>query len=48
MAHLHEGEALQNAARISKLGVHGLADAMGVPRSTLYYNFKKESLDAEL
>lgn len=45
---IHEGEALQNAARLSKLGVHGLADAMGVPRSTLYYNFKKEELDDEL
>ena len=45
---IHEGEALQNAARMSKIGVHGLADAMGVPRSTLYYNFKKEELDDEL
>lgn len=42
---IHEGEALQNAARMSKIGVHGLADALGVPRSTLYYNFKKERLD---
>jgi hypothetical protein len=48
MIQLHEGEALQNAARMSKLGVHGLADAMEVPRSTLYYNFKKEKLDDEL
>lgn len=48
MIQLHEGEALQNAARMSKLGVHGLADAMEVPRSTLYYNFKKERLDDEL
>lgn len=45
MTQIHEGEALQNAARMSKLGVHGLADAMGVPRSTLYYNFKKDELD---
>lgn len=42
MIQLHEGEALQNAARMSKLGVHGLADAMEVPRSTLYYNFKRK------
>ncbi len=42
---LHEGEALQNAARMSKMGVHGLAEALGIPRSTLYYNFRKERLD---
>lgn len=42
---IHEGEALQNAARMSKLGVHGLAIALNVPRSTLYYNFRKERLD---
>lgn len=42
---IHEGEALQNAARMSKLGVHGLATALDVPRSTLYYNFRKERLD---
>lgn len=42
---IHEGEALQNAARMSKLGVHGLAEHLDVPRSTLYYNFKKERLD---
>lgn len=42
---IHEGEALQNAARMSKLGVHGLATALNVPRSTLYYNFRKERLD---
>lgn len=48
MMQVHEGEALQNAARMSKIGVHGLADAMGVPRSTLYYNFKKDELDEEL
>lgn len=42
---IHEGEALQNAAKMSKVGIHGLADAMGVPRSTLYYNFRKEKLD---
>jgi phage repressor protein C with HTH and peptisase S24 domain len=45
MTQIHEGEALQNAARMSKAGVHGLADLMGIPRSTLYYNFKKERLD---
>lgn len=48
MTYIHEGEALQNAARMHKLGVHGLADAMEVPRSTLYYNFKKNRLDDEL
>ncbi|MEZ5018373.1 MAG: S24 family peptidase [Flavipsychrobacter sp.] len=42
---IHQGEALQNAARMSKMGVHGLAEALGIPRSTLYYNFKKEKLD---
>lgn len=42
---IHEGEALQNAARMSKLGVNGLAVALNVPRSTLYYNFRKEKLD---
>lgn len=42
---IHEGEALQNAARMSKLGVHGLAIALNVPRSTLYYNFRKDKLD---
>lgn len=42
---IHEGEALQNAARMSKAGVHGLAELLDVPRSTLYYNFKKERLD---
>lgn len=42
---IHEGEALQNAARMSKMGVHGLAIALNVPRSTLYYNFRKEKLD---
>lgn len=42
---IHEGEALQNAARMSKLGVHGLAIALDVPRSTLYYNFRKDRLD---
>ena len=41
----HEGEALQNAARMSKMGVHGLAIALNVPRSTLYYNFRKKKLD---
>jgi phage repressor protein C with HTH and peptisase S24 domain len=45
MIQIHEGEALQNAARLSKPGVHGLADLMGIPRSTLYYNFKKKQLD---
>ncbi len=45
MAQLHEGEALQNAAKMSKPGIHGLADLLGVPRSTLYYNFRKERLD---
>ncbi len=47
MSQIHEGEALQNAARMSKAGVHGLADLMNIPRSTLYYNFKKERLDHE-
>lgn len=42
---IHQGEALQNAARMSKMGVHGLAEALGIPRSTLYYNFRKEKLD---
>lgn len=42
---IHEGEALQNAAKMSKLGIHGLADYLGVPRSTLYYNFRKERLE---
>ncbi len=42
---LHEGEALQNAAKLSKIGIHGLAESMGVPRSTLYYNFRKRHLD---
>lgn len=42
---IHEGEALQNAARMSKMGVHGLAVALNVPRSTLYYNFRKDRLD---
>lgn len=42
---IHEGEALQNAARINKMGVNGLAIALNVPRSTLYYNFRKEKLD---
>lgn len=42
---IHEGEALQNAAKMSKAGVHGLAELLGVPRSTLYYNFRKERLD---
>ncbi len=42
---IHEGEALQNAARINKMGVNGLAVALNVPRSTLYYNFRKEKLD---
>jgi hypothetical protein len=45
MRQIHEGEALQNAAKLSKLGIHGLADAMGIPRSTLYYNFRKTRLD---
>lgn len=45
MRHIHEGEALQNAAKLSKLGIHGLADQMGIPRSTLYYNFRKERLE---
>lgn len=45
MSNIHEGEALQNAARMSKMGVHGLAIALNVPRSTLYYNFRKEKLD---
>lgn len=44
---IHEGEALQNAAKMSKLGVHGLAETLGVPRSTLYYNFRKERLDSD-
>lgn len=48
MAQLHEGEALQNAAKMSKPGIHGLADILGVPRSTLYYNFRKERLDDEI
>ncbi|RYD55786.1 MAG: S24 family peptidase [Sphingobacteriales bacterium] len=42
---IHEGEALQNAAKMSKIGVHGLAENLGVPRSTLYYNFRKDKLD---
>lgn len=45
MEPIHEGEALQNAAKLSKPGVHGLADLMGIPRSTLYYNFRKTRLD---
>lgn len=45
MNQIHEGEALQNAARMSKPGVHGLAELMNIPRSTLYYNFKKQYLD---
>lgn len=48
MMQIHEGEALQNAAKLSKLGVHGLAEKLGVPRSTLYYNFRKERLDDDL
>jgi hypothetical protein len=42
---VNEGEALQNAAKVSKIGIHGLADLMGIPRSTLYYNFRKTRLD---
>lgn len=42
---IHEGEALQNAAKLSKPGIHGLADILGIPRSTLYYNFRKTTLD---
>lgn len=42
---IHEGEALQNAAKLSPLGIHGLAESMKVPRSTLYYQFKKRQLD---
>ncbi len=42
---IHEGEALQNAAKMSPLGIHGLAESMKVPRSTLYYNFRKRQLD---
>src|SRR5690606_19473296 len=42
---IHEGEALQNAAKLSRIGIHGLAESMEVPRSTLYYNFKKKQLD---
>ncbi len=45
MIQVHDGEALQNAAKLSKLGIHGLADQMGIPRSTLYYNFRKAHLD---
>jgi phage repressor protein C with HTH and peptisase S24 domain len=45
MTQVHDGEALQNAAKLSKLGIHGLADQMGIPRSTLYYNFRKLRLD---
>lgn len=48
MMHIHEGEALQNAAKLSKVGIHGLAEQLGVPRSTLYYNFRKERLDDDL
>ena len=48
MHNYHEGEALQNAAKLSKIGIHGLAEHLGVPRSTLYYNFRKERLDDDL
>jgi phage repressor protein C with HTH and peptisase S24 domain len=48
MMQIHEGEALQNAAKLSKLGVHGLAEYLGVPRSTLYYNFRKSRLEEDL
>lgn len=48
MMQIHEGEALQNAAKLSKIGIHGLAEYLGVPRSTLYYNFRKERLDDDL
>lgn len=44
---IHEGEALNNAAKVSRMGVNGLAEQMGIPRSTLYYNLKKEKLDEE-
>ena len=45
MMQIHEGEALNNAAKVSRIGVNGLAEQMGIPRSTLYYNLKKEKLD---
>lgn len=48
MEFVHEGEALKNAAKLSPMGVNGLAEALQMPRSTLYHNLNKETLDRDL
>lgn len=45
---MHEGEALKNAAKTSQIGVTGLADALGIPRSSFYYQLKDETLEEDL
>ena len=42
---MHEGQALNKAAKTSRLGIVGLVAAMGIPRSSYYYAIKDAILD---
>lgn len=44
---MHEGKALKNAAKTSQIGVTGLADALKIPRLSIYYQLKSENLEED-